>query len=195
MSDLSAWWDGLTTLQSVYWLIAIPCTIVFFILMLMSLFGGDTDADGIDLDTEIDSDFGIGFQFFTLKNLVGFLTIFSWSGIACLEAEMSVPLSLIVSFCCGLLMMTVMATLFYLMKRMQDSGTLNINNAIDGVGEVYLNINANRGNIGKVHIKIQGALRELDALTDDESNLNRGDVVTVVDVVNDHLLLVSRSNK
>ena len=62
--------------------------------------GGD-DFDGVD--SEMDADVGIGFQFITFKNLVGFFTIFGWIGIACINAGFSKPLSVIIALVCGLL--------------------------------------------------------------------------------------------
>ena len=68
-------------------------------------------------------------------------------------------------------------------------------NAVNGIGEVYLNIPAERGGMGKVSIKVQGSLRELEAMTDDNEDLMRGSVVQVVDVINEHILLVSKHTK
>ena len=65
--DLSTWWSGLSNFESIYWLIAIPFTVMFNLIMLMTFFGGDVDSDSPDADMDIDSDGGIDFQFFTLK--------------------------------------------------------------------------------------------------------------------------------
>lgn len=89
----------------------------------------------------------------------------------------------------------LMAAIFYYFSKLSDNGTLSIKNAIGGLGEVYLPVIALRGNIGKVQIKVQGALRELDAITDDESDLSTGTVITVLDVVNNSTLIVTKSNK
>lgn len=65
-----------------------------------------------DVDVEIEGDTGIGFQFLSFKNLIGFLTIFGWSGIACIEGGLSKGLTVLISVICGLLMMLAMAGLF-----------------------------------------------------------------------------------
>ena len=135
----------------------------------------------------------MGFQFFTLKNFIGFFTIFSWAGIASLDSGYSNLTTVIISTISGLIMMTVMAGLFYLFSKLTDSGTMNINNAKGGVGEVYMRIEGGRGNIGKVLIKVQGSLRELEAITDDEDDLPMGAVINVKDVINDSILLVSKN--
>ena len=47
-------------------------------------------------------------------------------------------------------------------------------NALNSIGEVYLTVGANRSRTGKIQIKIQGALRELEALTDYNEDLKQG---------------------
>ena len=70
---------------------------------------------------------------------------------------------------------------------------MNINNAKGGIGEVYMRISAERGNVGRVLIKVQGSLRELEAITDDEIDIPMGSVVNVKDVINNNILLVSKN--
>jgi hypothetical protein len=90
-------------------------------------------------------------------------------------------------------MMLIMTLLFYLVSRMTDSGTLNINNAKGKTASVYIPVIAKRGAMGKVSVKIQGALRELDAITDEEEDLPTNSVVFVKEVLDGNILLVERS--
>ena len=70
---------------------------------------------------------------------------------------------------------------------------MSAKNAIGGIGEVYLPILSGRSNIGKVSIKVQGSLRELDAITDDDQDLPTGAVVTVTDITSNDTLIVTKS--
>ena len=88
--------------------------------------------------------------------------------------------------------MTLMATLFYLMSKMAESGTLNMKNAIGKLGEVYLVIPAKRGGLGKVQLSIQGAIRTLDAITDDQENIPTASIIEVLNVIDDQILLVKK---
>ena len=88
-----------------------------------------------------------------------------------------------------------MAALFYYLSKLQSSGTLHIKNALNQVGEVYLTIGASRAFIGKVSINVQGSLRELEALTDENINLTQGNVVKVKDVTDNGILIVELLNK
>ena len=187
---------ALILFEKVYWVIALISSIIFIILFIMTLLGGDAeDFDGGDVDADIDGDTGIGFQFLSFKNLMGFLTIFGWSGIACLDGGLSKFSTVLISVSCGLVMMFVMATLFYYLGKLQSSGTLKLKNALNQVGEVYLTIGAKRSKIGKVSITVQGTLRELEALTDEEKDLVLGNVVSVKEVTDNGLLIVELLNK
>ena len=193
--DFSSWWTGMEIFERIYWIFAIPSSIFFVGILLMTFIGGDVDGDTGGADADVETDDGIGFQFFTLKNLVGFFTVFSWSGIACIDSGFTIPLTLLVSTISGTAMIVIMATIFYFMSKLSDSGTLSLNNAIGGIGEIYLPVKANREAFGKIQINIQGGLRTLQAVTDDEQDLPVGTVVEVLDVINDQILLVTKSSK
>lgn len=160
----------------------------------MTFLGGDADDIG-DLDTDMDADIGAGFQFISFKNLVGFFTIMGWAGIACIDAGFGTIATIIISVIAGLLMMLVMATLFYFIYKLSDSGTLNYKNAIDAVGEVYLTIGSDRSKMGKVTVNVQGTMRELDALTDSLTDLKSGSIIKVVDVTSNGVLIVDKTRK
>lgn len=193
MANLSEWWDTLTGLEKIYWGMAVPFTL-FFIFQLILTFSGTDFSDHTDVDTEIDSDHGIAFQFFTLKNMIAFFTIFAWTGIACLDSGLSNQTSIVISIVAGLAMMAIMATMMFYMSKANESGTLQMKNAVGAIGEIYMVVKANRGNIGKVQVKVQDSLRTLEAITDDDIDLKPGMVITVKDLANDNLLIVT-SNK
>lgn len=189
------WFLSLVLFQQIYWGIALIGSFVFILVIITTFLGGDSGDLDSDIDAEIDSDTGIGFQFITFKNLIGFFTLFGWSGIACIDAGLSKPLTIIISIVCGLIMMAVMAAMFYYMQKLNHSGTLNFKNAVGQVGEVYLTIGAKRSSIGKAHVRIQGALRELEALTDSEIDLKSGAVISVKDVTQNGILIVEQLNQ
>ncbi|XMO87659.1 hypothetical protein AAFN75_05100 [Algibacter sp. AS12] len=187
------WFSKLELFSQIYWGIALIGSLIFVITIATSFMGGDSG--DLDTDAEIEADTGIGFQFITFKNLVGFFTLFGWSGIACIDAGFSKPITILVSLICGLIMMGIMAAMFYYMQKLNHSGTLIFKNAIGNIGEVYLTIGANRSSIGKAHVRIQGSLRELEALSDSETDLKTGAVIKVTDVTNNGILIVEQLNK
>jgi membrane protein implicated in regulation of membrane protease activity len=189
MESLGTWWSELSVILKLYWALAIPFTL-FFVLQLVLSFLGQDSPDDLP-DSEIQADHGIGFQFFTLKNMVGFFTIFGWVGIASIASGASVASSLVFAVIGGVAMMGIMAGTFYLLMKANSDGTMKIERAIGQTGEVYLTIKSKRGASGKVQIKVMGALRTLDALTDDETDIQTGRTVRVSDVVHGTTLLVT----
>ena len=189
---LESWWQNLLTAEKVYWIIAIPFTVVFLIMMILTLMGGDVDSADMDVDMEMETDTGIGFQYLSIKNLVGFFTIFGWTGVACLAAGKGMVFTIVVSVLAGLLMMTIMSTIVYLMGKLTEQGNLNLKNATGKIATTYLTIPAERKGMGKIQIKVQG-FRTLDAMTDEKEDIKTGSIVEVVAVINNEVLLVKRS--
>lgn len=189
------WFNQLNSFEKVYWLITGVATVVFLFILVTTLIGADGGEEIGNIDAEINADTGAGFQFFTFKNMVAFFTIFGWSGIASLDAGNSKSVTIIISILCGLLMMVIMTALFYYISKLTDSGTLKMENALHAIGEVYLTIGAKRSRIGKVHVRVQNSLRELEALTDYHTDLTQGDVIKVKEVTSNGLLIVEPQNK
>ena len=49
-----------------------------------------------------------------------------------------------------------------------------------------------RSGHGKIQVEIQGTLREMDALTDDEKELPTGSMAQVLEIINNQILLVTQ---
>lgn len=187
-------WSELDLMAMVYWMITVPSTLIFIFLLLISIFGSDVESDvstGID-HSFADSD-GIPFQFLSLKNIVGFFTMFGWSGLGFISAGMAPALVILLSFLCGLAMMLAMASLFYFMSKLAETGNMNMRNAIGRTGEVYLTIPGKRAGIGKVQINVQGTLQTLDAITDEPEAISNTSLIQVLDVIDNQMLLVRKS--
>ena len=195
LDSFSSWWQGLELLSKIYWLITIPFSTVFVIELVMTFWGAGSDAGGFDAsgdaDTSADLDEGISFQLVTLKNMVAFFTIFGWTGLACIDGQFATIITIIVSSVCGVLMMVLMASIYYFMGKLSESGNLEINRAIGEKATVYLQIPAKRQGAGKIQIKLQG-LRTLDAMTDQEEAIPTGSLCEVVGILTEDVLLVKK---
>jgi hypothetical protein len=188
---MEEWFLALSTFEKVYWIIALVSSVIFIILLILTFLGGEVDDMG-DVDADIDGDTGIGFQFLSFKNLMGFFTIFGCTGISSMSAGYSNGITITISIFCGLLMMGAMATLFYYLGKLTSNGSLQIKNALHNIGEVYLTIGANRSRMGKVQINVQGSLRELEALTDEDVDLKQGDIIQVTEITTNGILIVNK---
>ena len=192
---MKEFFDGMSSLEQTYWIIALIGSVVFLIVFILTFIGGgdaDMEADASDFEAD---DGGVGFQFFTFKNIVAFFTIFGWTGVTCVDNDLSTTATLIISTIAGLAMMVLTTLLFFWMHKLAESGTLKMKNAIGVIGEVYLPIGANRTKMGKVQIKVQGSLRELEAITDELEDLKTGTMVKVSEIVSAEILLVEKISK
>ena len=164
---MEEWWSSLGLFMQSVWCITLFASLVFVVQTIMTFIGMDTDG-GMDVDvsadTAIDGDSG-PFQLFTFRNFINFLLGFGWS--------------------------IIVMAIFRFMSRMEQSGTINMANAVGCKGNVYLKIPGEKRGEGKVQISIQGAIREFDALTTGEE-LETGAPSRVVEVINDSTLLVER---
>ncbi len=184
-------WASLSLIEQFFWGIAILFSVLFLLQLISVFIGGDVDnmsAEG-DADVAVESDTGIEFQFFSLKNLVAFFTIFGWTGIICVGSGLSPLVSTLIASIAGTLMMLLMAFIMYSMGKLIENGKLDMKNAIGKSGTVYLPIPAKRTGMGQVQIQVQG-LQTLDAYTDSEELIPTGTLVEVVDVLNNQILIV-----
>lgn len=190
-AGISTWWQSLASIEKIFWGIALLFSLLFLVQTLLSFIGGDGTEAGGDADSSISGDDGTGHQFFTIKNLIAFFTIFGWTGIACLKGGLNQGLSIVLAVLAGSVVVLIMAILFKSMNRLKQSGTLQTKNAIGLIAETYLLIPASREGFGKVHVKVQGSLHELQAMTDDGQPIPTGKLVKVTGVMNESILLVS----
>lgn len=199
MDNLTIWWNALSGLEQFFWAIAIPFTAFFSIQFLLTLLGFDHDHEIGDLDTDMDlsdgdssiTDAGDAFQLFSIRSIISFFTMFGWAGIAFLRAGWTPVGTFIMAFILGTGMMFLVSYLFHWMLKMQQSGTMQIHNALFETGEVYIPIPAAGKGRGKVQIAVQGTLRELEAITEGKHRIPTGTKVKVKEIMADDVLLVT----
>jgi membrane protein implicated in regulation of membrane protease activity len=195
--SMSSWWSALSGPEQVFWGISIVFSILFLIQFVFSLIGLDFDsetdtdfhADVVDHDFSLDTDFTL----LSVRSIIAFFTFFGWTGVLCLNSGAGVWTALGFSSLSGLAAMFLVAYLVYLFSRLTQEGNIDVRRALYETGEVYLTIPANKNGAGKIHIQIEGSYREVDAVTDGDA-LPTGSKVKVVEVIDDTLLLVERSD-
>lgn len=188
---LEGWWGELGGLEQVFWGISIVFSVLFIIQFVLSLIGFDFDGEA-DLDHSggvdgLDTDFTI----FSVRSLIAFFTFFGWTGVLILNAGGSSLFAIIAAFISGLLAMFLVAYVMYAFMQLQSDGNLDINNALDEIGEVYLVIPGNNQGTGKVQVKVQGTLREMEAVTQGKS-LPTGTKIRVVDILDENKIVVEQ---
>ncbi len=186
---MQEWWLSLSLFEKTLWLITLPVSVIFLIQMALTFLGMDSHGE---TDTSMADDTGYGdqpFQLFTFRNFINFLLGFGWTAISLNPAITNKFILVGLSAFSGIILVAAVLFIFYSMARMQQSGNMNIHNALHQTGEVYLTIPSAKTGSGKVHVKIQGTLREINAITDGERILT-GRQIKVVQIINEELLLV-----
>lgn len=173
------------------WCAAIFTSLVFIVQAILTFIGMDADG-GMDTDTDTIGDGHDGpFQLFTFRNFINFFLGTSWALIVFEGTFTNNLWWILVSVLIGVLLVAAVMALFRFFSKMEQSGTIDINNALNCKGNVYLKIPAAKKGEGKVQITIQGAVREYNALTEGEE-IETGAPVVVSKVINGNTLVVER---
>ncbi|KYH34848.1 hypothetical protein CLTEP_11630 [Clostridium tepidiprofundi DSM 19306] len=201
---MSSWWNNLTGFQRFFWGMAIPFTVLFIIEMIIMAMGidnsGDFDGDlsssgdvdnGIDIDIDDNSDMKIplNFRLFTIRNFIIFGAIFSWAGIVGIKNNYSKFKTLVFAFSLAFVVVLILSIIFCLLLKATQSGTMDLKNAIGSEGEVYFTIPENGKGEGKIQVIIQGALRELEAISN-KGEIRTGEKVRVIGINEKNKLIV-----
>ena len=213
------WFTSMSLAGQIFTCIALPATLVLLIQTILMLIGaGTSDADGLgdelpddipdgDLpdgelpdgvfgDNEIndvpDSAGFEGLRIFTVRGFIAFFVVFGWVGVLMDNAGAKLYVTLPVAVVCGGLMMLLLAILFKWVMKLRNDGNIDNRNAVGVSGRVQLVIPPNRVGEGKVHLMVQGAYIEREAVTDENEAIPTGSEVIVVGVSGQTTLVVKR---
>jgi len=169
MEWLEQFFAQMDPLLRMFWYIAIPVSLVFIIQFIMMTigFGGDSDLeleDNFDVGSESGLDnTGIGFDPFTIKNLINFLLGFSWGGISFYSVTGSDLVAILAAFSCGAVFVLAFFFILKQVHKLSEDNTFKIEKSIEREGDVYMLIPGNMEGIGKVIVNVNGSARELKA--------------------------------
>ena len=134
-------------------------------------------------------DVDAGFAILSLRSLLAFGTFMGYTGVVTLRLGGGWLPALIAGLAAGILAAWLAWRLLQLLLRLQVSGTLDEQNAIGQTGTVHLYIPAHMSDTGKVMLEVQGALREMDAISEEEA-IPTGQPVLVVGIADSGALIV-----
>lgn len=168
-----------------FWAIGLVSNALFAVYLIMQFAGGhDTDVHDGDVP-----DLDAGFTILSLRSLLAFGMFMGYTGVVALRLGGGWLTALIAGVTAGVLAAWLAWRLLRIILRLQSSGTLNMQNAIGQTGEVYLAIPAGMHGAGKVMVEVQGALREMDAVSE-EASIPNGQPVLVVGLTDEGALIV-----
>lgn len=203
---ITAWWASLSVLLKVLWGVTLASTFVFIIQSVMTFIGadsGDIDAgaadfdSGMDFDTDVSGDLSghsadTGMNLYTFRNFINFCLGFGWTAVLFYDRIESAPTLFTLSIIVGLALVAMVMFIFRWLGTMQQSGNINLyRSAVGCHGTVYIPIPGERSGEGKVQISISGAIREYNAVTDDDA-IPTGTPINVTEVLNANTLVVAK---
>lgn len=196
---------NLSWIEVIYWGATIIGGTLFILRTILFLVGGglghdimDSDFHGdlpgshdFDLDLDhvdgvADSDFS--FKILSIQGVTAFFTMFGLIGLALLRANLAIIWTIIGGSAAGIFAVYIISLLFSQLKKLQSDGSLDIQNAVGQKGKVYLAIPSSGS--GQVQISVQGTLRILDAISEDNRKIKTGSSVQVTGVVDNKTLVV-----
>lgn len=194
---LGEWWAALAGIEKIFWGISIVFSVLFFIQFVLSLIGLDFDTD-VDIDVDTDTGFtpDASFTVLSVRSFIAFFTFFGWAGVSVLSNGGSGFWAVGVGTMAGFSAMLIVGYVMYAFARLQDDGSVfNPYEALDEVGTVYMRIPANKQGVGKIQIKLQGSIKEIEAVTAESSTIPTGTSIRVVDIIDDKIMLVEPIDK
>ncbi|HMO60657.1 MAG TPA: serine protease [Ferruginibacter sp.] len=185
------YFDQLEPLLKAFWFIAIPVSIIFIIQTIMTFMGADA-GDGLEADFDSNLDATDGpFQLFSLRNLINFLLGLSWTGISFYGSIASKPLLILLALVVGLAFVYVFFLVIKQVQKLAEDNSFKITEALHKTADVYLTIPAHKSGKGKIMLSVKGSVRELDAMTEQES-IPSGATVKIVRLENKDILIVEK---
>ncbi|MCO6432545.1 MAG: hypothetical protein J5J00_16955 [Deltaproteobacteria bacterium] len=190
--------ESMDSFQISFWVCAIAGTSFFALKVLTSLMAGighDLDAD-FDAAPEVAHD-GIessdaAFKAISITSLTGFFMMFGWVGLASYEqAQLGSVLSLFAATAAGAVTMYVTALIFQAATKLSSAGArFDINATVGKSASVYQKIPANGR--GRIQMQVADVTHEIDAISENLTEIESFAAVEVVRVVNSDTVSVKR---
>jgi hypothetical protein len=173
--------EGISALL-IFYVIAIAASLVLVVQIALAMLGFD------DVDTDLDVGDGMGFL--SLRALVAFFGGLGWTGVILLDNGASLFAATAAGIGVGIVLMLVMAMIIRLIYSFQETGTIDLKNALGEVGTVYITVPPEQSGTGRVRVMVQGRLTIVAALTAASKPIPSERKVRVRDLVDSRTLLV-----
>jgi len=201
---MAAWWASLSSLNQTFYALAVFFS-ALFAWQLVSSFSalGETEAgiddvdasvDDVDAPDAVEGDAGVDdldgddfdqdsesvatFRLLSIRSVLAFGTLFSWAGALYLQRSLFPGLALLRALLWGLAGMVTVALFFWLLPRLTEEGTANLDTAVGQVGTVYLDIPEDGA--GQVKVLVSGTVSFVRARSRDGRYLPAGTGVRVI---------------
>ena len=183
------------TIDIVFLACAVAGGLAFAVWLVLQFVGADVEGDvdaGGDFDaSEASGSSDVSFTLLSFQGLSAFLTMFGLVGLSAhREGEVGPFMSLGFAIAAGLILSWAISRLFSGFNKLQSSGTLRMESAVGQEGTVYLTLP--ESGEGKVRLTVQGRLKVLPAIAENDERIETGARVLVLRVNNGHTLVVTK---
>ena len=183
------YWLHLTPTMKMFVGIGTVSSAVLTLQMVLAMLGGDMD--GLDADVDIpDAGEGGASGILSIRTIGAFFTGFGWSGAAMLQAGYGTGAATFVGIVVGSIFMALIFYLMTYLHSLRQEGTINYANAVGKIGSVYLPIPPHRKGIGQIEVLVQGRLKIVQAITDNDKKIGNRVAVRVTELVDTQTILV-----
>lgn len=200
MQHFSLFWEGLQPLNQWFFIAAAFFSVFFVWQIIMAFFGLGVVAD---IDTHIDSDVHhdstedagdsvAAFKLLSVRSVIAFFTLFTWAGALYMSKGTSITPAMGYAVIWGLGAMFMVSLLVYGMRRMTETGNININTCVGNTGNVYLDIPA--GGDGEIRIPCSGIMTHLKARSANGTAVKAGTAVKVTKVTGPNSVEIEFAN-
>ena len=174
----------MTVLDILFW-ISVFTGGLMFVMLLLSVIGGlDFDLD-VDLggDTDTESSGGLGI----FKSVLTFVSVSTWVVRIMLIYEQSSTISITVGVLVGVVIVYLLSKLLGFLLSQTEFNSYDIEDSIDRTGKVYLKIPVDGHGI--VQVVINDGMKDFKGKSSENTEIPTGTSVTVVDVIDDFLIV------
>jgi len=197
----------LELLSEIYWGAALFFTAIFVWQLLATLFGHVGAADQADVSGAADAtgahdavgaqeanihaaDSVASFKLLSIRSVVAFGVLFGWAGVLYQRAKTPQNWTMLYSILWGLVGMLIVASIFYFLRRMTETGTPRIETSVGQRSTVYMDIPA--GGTGKVRTVVSNTVSFVSARTASGEALAAGTPVVVKRVLDSSTVEVDK---
>ena len=204
---MESWWQDLSRLNQAFVLLAVFFSALFLWQFLGALIGisGDHDISAAPVTHDVPAG-GVGhgdgdavsgtmvaFKLMSIRSVIAFGTLFSWSGTLYLMDGTPVAKAMTYSVLWGVAAMVLVAYSFYKLAALQEIGNASLRTAIGQSATVYADIPQNGA--GKVRVLVSGAVTCVSARAKDGLPLMAGTEVKVLGIIGPNILEVEKAKK
>lgn len=185
---MNEWWNQLTSLERIFWGIALFASIFQILMFFAAMLGSGHDFDHDP--AAHGGDGAAGAKPLSIRAVVAGAVGFGWAGVLALSGGVAPGMAIAWAALSGVLFMLLIFGAMRFLFALRDDGTLDYRNAVGATGKVYVTIPARRSGPGQIEVMVQGRLITANAITDSSAALSPQSPVRVSGCERDNTLIV-----